>query len=94
MIKVKNTIIPFGRFNAMAIWPFIFYKERLTARTERHERIHGEQQKELLLIFFYILYGILTLIQGYRNNLFEVEAYANDYDVNYLKTRKKYAWLK
>ena len=48
---IKNTIIPFGRFKAMTIWPFVFYKgSEPSERTINHEAIHGEQQKEIILL--------------------------------------------
>lgn len=68
-----------------------------------HERIHTEQQKELLFIPFYILYlleWIFRLIQyrnwdkAYMNISFEREAYSNGHNLKYLQGRKRYAWLK
>ena len=87
----------------MCIWPFIFYKKKLTKRIERHELTHGEQQKELLLILFYILYGVFWVIgwvryrdveMTYDMNPFEQEAYENDWDKEYLEKRKHYCWIK
>lgn len=97
-----------GNYTAMAIWPFIFIKEGLNAYREKkiinHERIHHEQQKELLLLPFYILYVLFfvfnylkygTKSKAYRNIPFEKEAYNNDLDFSYLPTRKRYmSWIK
>ena len=44
MIVVKNKLIPFGRFDAMAVWPFIFVKKEVSDKVINHERIHGRQQ--------------------------------------------------
>lgn len=67
-----------------------------------HERIHTAQQRELLFVPFYILYGIEWLIRifmyrnrdlAYRNISFEREAYANGHDLSYLPRRRHYSWL-
>ena len=54
MVKIYNNIIPFKGFLAITIWPFIFIRKKLRytfdAIDERHENIHGEQQKEMLLV--------------------------------------------
>ena len=65
-----------------------------------HEKIHWHQQLEMLVIPFYIWYFIEWIIKmlfyknEYMNISFEKEAYLNDKNYNYLKTRKHYAWLK
>ena len=64
-----------------------------------HEAIHTTQMKEMLYIFFYVWYiiewGIRLFMKGnaYRNISFEREAYANQNNLSYLNTRKRYAWL-
>lgn len=67
-----------------------------------HERIHTAQQRELLFVPFYILYGIEWLIRivmyrnldlAYRNISFEREAYANGHDLSYLPSRRLYSWI-
>ena len=54
MIVVRNTIIPFPGFIAITLWPFVFVRRqawaRFTNNVMRHERIHGRQQVELLLV--------------------------------------------
>lgn len=54
MIKILNNIIPFKGFLAMTVWPFLFVRKRIEAQfgpvEERHESIHAEQQKEMLVI--------------------------------------------
>ena len=93
-MKVRNRIIPFGDYTAMAIWPFIFYKtDTLSPVTENHERIHHRQQREMLLLPFYLCYLVFHLIYGYYDNPFEREAYANDRDMGYLDKRRRWAWL-
>jgi len=94
MIKIKNKYIPFKGYKAMAIFPFLFYKRKLSQKTINHESIHFEQQKECLIIGFYILYFIMWPIYGYKNIPFEREAYKNANNKNYLKTRNRFSWLK
>lgn len=54
MIKVFNNIIPVSGFVALAMWPLLFIRKKAAWRfdemAERHEEIHGEQQKEMLVI--------------------------------------------
>lgn len=68
-----------------------------------HERIHTAQQKEMLWLPFYLCYLIEWLVRlaiernmmrAYRNISFEREAYAYGGDLDYLKRRKHYAWLR
>lgn len=91
---------------AMAFYPFIILGDealRNDAVFLQHERIHLRQQAELLLLFFLILYlieFIVRLVQ-YRNVRsayyaisFEKEAYAQETNSNYLKTRKAFSFIK
>lgn len=54
MIIVRNDTIPFRGFIAITLWPFIFVRRQAWAKftndTIRHERIHGRQQVEMLLV--------------------------------------------
>ena len=107
MKKIVNNIIPFKDFTALTLWPFIFVRKDeekyYTDVVERHEYIHGEQQKEMLIVLFYVWYGIEWLIKwvyyrnsmtAYKNISFEREAYKNQNDLAYLDIRKHYAWTK
>lgn len=93
---VRNDIIPFKGYKAITIWPFIFVRNEVKFNDIdlNHEKIHLRQQLELLIIFFYLIYLVEWIIKGYRNISFEKEAYDNEDNLNYLKTRKHYAWLK
>ena len=104
---IKNNIIPFKGFVAITLWPFIFvrkeYDDLFLPQVLNHENIHGEQQKELFLVLFYVWYGIEYLIKllqyknaktAYKNIGFEREAYSNQNNVAYLDERKPYAFLK
>ena len=68
-----------------------------------HERIHLRQQIELLVLPFFVLYGLDYLVKliryrdknlAYRNVVFEQEAYENENDLEYLKSRSFWRFLK
>ncbi len=96
--------LPFMRVNGMAIFPFLFIKHKFPSKVLiNHERIHFRQQIELLILPFYVWYVIEYLFnrvkgqtanQAYRNISFEKEAYQHDDDLEYLKKRKIWAFLK
>lgn len=103
---IYNKFIPFKGFAAINILGIIFAREgaKITERTIRHERIHSQQQKEMLWIFFYLCYLIEWLIRvlftrdrfshkAYSHISFEREAYAHENDESYLSRRKHYAWI-
>ena len=94
-------------FVGMAIFPFILLKnknDKNDLHLVHHERIHIIQQIEMLILPFFIWYLIeyaLRLIQfkfdshkAYKNISFEREAYANEHDLDYLKKRQFYSFLK
>ena len=100
---IYNKIIPFKGFSAMAFVWWVFARKELTDRVIRHEEIHIRQQKEMLVIFFFLWYGIewlLRLIQyrnrmtAYKNISFEREAYDNMSNIGYLNTRKAYSFIR
>jgi hypothetical protein len=103
-MKIVNKYIPFKGYKAMAVFPFIFirkeYEDRITDETINHEKIHFEQQKELLIIPFYVWYIMEYLIKlftcdnAYRSISFEREAHSNDDNLDYLKVRKRYSFIK
>lgn len=103
MVIVKTKYIPFGEYTAMTIWPFIFTKIEMPEYVERHEYIHGEQQKEMLLLLFPIVYYLEWLIKRFFTKSwmeaneaisFEQEAFNNQHDRLYLEKRKHYNWVK
>jgi hypothetical protein len=49
---------------------------------------------ELLVIPFYIWYLIALWRKGYYGISFEREAHLNDFDLDYLKKRKPYSFMK
>lgn len=60
---IYNNIIPFDGFKAIVIGPCIFARNgcKIDDTCIRHERIHWEQQKELVIIGFYLLYLLIWL---------------------------------
>lgn len=91
MIIIKNKFIPFKGYKAITIWPFIFVKSDLSNVDLNHEKIHGKQQLELLILPFYLIYFVEWIFKGCRKISFEKEAYKHEGDLEYLKTRKHYA---
>lgn len=88
---------------AITIFPFIISKEQMSETVLNHETIHIHQQKELLVIGFYLLYLFYYLIgyvkykdkqMAYYMIPFEQEAYENDQNLDYLKDRRPYSWRK
>jgi len=87
------TLAPFGIY---------IHKNYITNKNViNHESIHWKQQMEMLIIFFYLWYLIEWIIRIFVNGKkayvslsFEREAYANEANLDYLKTRKHFAWIK
>ena len=87
---------------AITLFPFIISKEKMDETTLNHEKIHIEQQKELLVVFFYLLYAYYFIENywffrdthaAYMMIPFEREAYEYDSDLNYISNRKRFRWL-
>ena len=102
MVIVSNRIINIFEFilgfeiQAISFYPFIFIAHgvKITKELINHEKIHLQQQKELLIIPFYIWYLIELKTKGYMNISFEKEAYKNDDNLEYLNQRKIYSFFK
>lgn len=107
MKVVYNRFIPFKGFMALTIWPFVFvrkaYASQFGAVDKNHESIHGEQQKEMLIVLFFLLYLTEYLVrifiyrnlhEAYRNVSFEREAYLNAENFKYIENRKHFARTK
>ena len=105
MKKIVNNIIPMNGYKALTLWPLLFVRKgaRFGDVDERHENIHGEQQKEMLLVLFFVWYAVEYLVrlciyrshkEAYRNISLEQEAYLNERKTTYLEKRHLYAWVK
>jgi len=105
IVLVIKYLIPKG-FRGLTVFPFIFLmnkKDKLNRVVLNHEKIHIRQQVELLVVFFFVWYGIEFLVrmvqyknkrEAYYNISFEREAYANEKDLDYLKKRSFWSFLK
>lgn len=97
--------IPKG-FRGVAIFPLVLLKYAVDKENNvllNHERIHLRQQIELLIFPFFVWYFLEYLIRiiqyknfdlAYRNISFEREAYANEKQLDYLKQRSVWRFLK
>lgn len=102
IIRCKR--FPPSGYSAMALvwWLFVREKYRITPRLLNHEEIHSRQQKEILVVFFLLWYGlefVFRLVQyrnwdkAYRNLSFEREAYAKQDETDYLASRRRFTWI-
>ena len=90
----------------MALFPFILLRDKRMKdnfRLINHERIHLRQQLEMLIIPFYVWYITEYFVrlskygnksEAYHNISFEREAYANEYNFNYLKNKKFWSFIR
>jgi len=98
-------ILPKLSANAMAIFPIILLRNKQQKQDKiliNHEKIHLQQQLELLIFPFYFLYLLNYLINlvkyknhylAYFNIVFEREAYQYEKELDYLPKRKPYNWI-
>lgn len=106
MKVIYNKYLPSKGYAAINLFGLVFARKEfkpLLKVTENHEAIHTAQMKELLFVFFYLWYGIEWLVrlfqyrdrkEAYYNISFEREAYVNQSNPDYLKSRKHYQNLK
>ncbi|WP_417430252.1 hypothetical protein [Halpernia sp.] len=106
MIIVCHFLLKNTKINGITFFPFILLKnasDRNNTILLNHEKIHLRQQAETLIFFFYIWYVLeyyYLLIKyrnpylAYQNISFEREAYGNEHNPNYLKTRKLWRFFK
>jgi hypothetical protein len=103
-LLVTKYLIPKG-YSGIALFPFVLVKNRSDKRNLvflNHEKIHLRQQVELLIFPFFVWYILEFFIRwfqyknknlAYRNISFEREAYANESNLDYFKTRKLFGFL-
>lgn len=104
-VLVAKYLIPKG-YRGLTVFPFVIVKNRLDSENNallNHEKIHIRQQLELLVLPFFLWYFVeyaVRLLQyrnthlAYRNISFEREAYAKELDLEYLKKRRIFSFLK
>ncbi|MBG6110393.1 hypothetical protein H4V97_002630 [Flavobacterium sp. CG_23.5] len=105
LLIVTKYLIPKG-YRGLTAFPFVFVKYRVDKEDQvfvNHEKIHLRQQVELLVLPFFIWYFLEYLVRliqyknteiAYRNISFEREAYANELNLEYLKHRPFFRFLK
>lgn len=106
MIVLVNRFILPKHISGVALWPFVIIKEshlKVDAVFMNHERIHLRQQLELLVLPFYLWYGVEYVIRllycrnrhtAYRSICFEREAYEKEGSVLYLRQRRFWSFLR
>lgn len=104
-LVVSRFLIPKG-FRGMTVFPFVIVgdaADKENAVLVNHEKIHIRQQLELLVLPFFVWYLLDFLLkwgryrnwnEAYRNVIFEREAYANEKDLDYLKSRPFWNFLR
>lgn len=105
MILISRYLVPKG-YTGISLYPFMFLKHKEFKDNKvivNHEQIHLKQQLELLVLPFYIWYALEFCWRlckykrwhaAYAHISFEREAYANEKDVDYIKTRPRFSFLK
>ena len=93
--------VPF-KINAINLLAVIFVRQDVSEETLNEEKIHSAQYWELLIVGFVILYVASFITnyilfwdwhKAYRNIVFEIECHENMDNLNYLETRKEFAWV-
>ena len=104
-VIVSKYLTPVG-FRALTIYPFVILRDVKDAEDSvliNHEKIHLRQQVELLWVFFFVWYGLEFLVHwmrlrnkyaAYRAISFEQEAYENEKDLDYLKQRSFWNFIR
>lgn len=108
MKVIYNSIIPFKGFYALSFCGLVFMRKEYKGRENsygfkcmmNHEKIHLHQQRELLYIFFFLIYIIEWVvlfikyknwIRAYRHISFEREAFEKEEWFNYCANRRHFA---
>ena len=105
MIFVSKYFVPKG-YSGLTVFPFVFLKSMYLKANKvlmNHEKIHLKQQLEMLIVPFFVFYVLEFFIRlfqyknwhkAYKNISFEREAYANEINLDYLKQRSFWSFLK
>ncbi len=98
------TGIKFTKIRGIALWPFVLVQTKNPGQILiNHERIHLRQQAETGIILFYFWYVTEWLWHfvrlrnwwaAYHQISFEKEAYRNETNLDYLKNRKLWSFVK
>ena len=102
MILIVNKLLLSKKIRGISLWPFVIIREPEDSGDLvflNHERIHLQQQLELLVIPFYLWYIAEFSIRyfqtrdfhrAYRNISFEREAYSNEANLRYCISRRRW----
>lgn len=101
MKVIYNRLIPFKGYKCINLLGILFVRKGcfMSSQDLNHEAIHTAQMRELLYLPFYLLYLMewiwhlhrcLDAKAAYYAISHEREAYANQNNPDYLKTRKPY----
>ena len=105
LLQKFNKISPIN-FQGYAFYPFIFLSGEKSEENRfiyNHELIHLYQFEETLFIgyilimtsnFLFNICKYRNFRDAYRNLAFEKEAYDHMNDLDYVKKRKRFAWLR
>lgn len=106
MKVIVNDILPVKGYVAINLFGVVFARREewdplpdvVRRGTLRHEAIHSAQGRELLWVGFYLAYIAEWLVRlllhpgrAYRSLSFEREAYAHEWEADYLDNRKHFA---
>ena len=103
-VIVAKYLIPKG-YRGLTAFPFVFIKYKFDLKNKvlvNHEKIHLRQQLEMLVLPFFVWYFIEYAVRlwqykntnlAYRNISFEREAYTNEINLEYLKTKRVFSFL-
>ncbi len=103
-VKIYTRKRIFNYYTGLSFFIFIWISRLTKDETQlvRHEKIHFLQQVEMLFIFHWLLYAFFYLRSrfsghghyvAYRYNPFEMEAYDNERQSDYLRKRRLFAWV-
>ena len=103
IIYTKRKI--FWKYRGFSFFIFIWINKDVLDKPKiiNHEKIHFWQQVEMAFVVQWMLYMCFYVVnrlrgmshdEAYINNPFEKEAFANDWNFNYLKKRKFLSWVK
>jgi hypothetical protein len=105
ILLVVKYLVPKG-FRGITFFPFVFLSDKSDKSNiflVHHERIHLRQQLEMAVVFFFIWYGLEFLFRllqfrgwktAYYSISFEREAYQNEKNLDYLKKRSFWSFLR
>ena len=101
---IRNNILHPKGFKGITILNMIFVRKNAIINDSfiRHETVHWEQQKEMLIVLFYLWYVVEYIIRliayrshnkAYKSIMFEKEAYTLEHNESMFDAREHYDWL-